>query len=124
MDDARKKRAEVDRLQEEQEIEDYLNAIGPYEIKETQYADERCVSRGCLSPDEELFATSGWSGTCKVWGIPDCQLRTELKGHKDMVKCIKFHPMAGSIPPNAPNVATASADQTVKLWSLNPEFEF
>lgn len=23
-----------------------------------------------------------------------------------------------------PNIATASADTTVKLWSLNPEFEF
>lgn len=76
-------------------VEEFVNSIGPYEVQESQYADDRCVSRGCLSPDEELFATSGWSGICRVWGVPDCQLRTELKGHTDRVVNIRFHPMSG-----------------------------
>ena len=42
----------MDRLIEEKQFEDYINSIGPYEVKESQYADDRCVSRGCLSPDE------------------------------------------------------------------------
>lgn len=105
------------------DLEDYVNSIGPYEVQESQYADDRCVSRGCLSPDEELFATSGWSGICRVWGVPDCQLRTELKGHSDRVVNIRFHPMAGKISPDGPNLATASADCSVRLWSLNPEYE-
>jgi U4/U6 small nuclear ribonucleoprotein PRP4 len=104
--------------------EDFVNGIGPYVVKESQYADTRCVSRGCLSPDEQLFATSGWSGNCNIWGVPDCQLRTELKGHKDRVVNIRFHPQAGQIQEDGPNVATASADGKVKLWSLNPEYEF
>ena len=90
-------------------------------MQESQSADERCVSRGCLSPDEELFATAGWSGTCRVWGVPDCQIRTELKGHSDRVINIRFHPQAGQISPDGPNIATASADTKVKLWSLNPD---
>jgi len=32
--------------------------------------------------------------------------------------------MAGQIAEDGPNVATCSADKTVKLWSLNPEYEF
>ena len=106
------------------EIERLANSIGPYAVQESQYADDRCVSRGALSPDEELYATSGWSGICRVWGVPDCQLRTELKGHTERVISIRFHPQAGQIAEDGPNIATASADAKIKLWSLNPEYEF
>ena len=37
---------------------------------------------------------------------------------------IRFHPQAGQISEDGPNIATASADSKVKLWSLNPEYEF
>jgi WD40 repeat protein len=40
------------------------------------------------------------------------------------VNCIRFHPLAGSIPEDGPNIATCSADSSVRLWSLNPEYEF
>lgn len=87
-------RRAADRVREERELEDWVNGVGPYEVRESQYADDRCVARGALSPDEELFATAGWSGVCKVWGVPDCAIRTELRGHTDRVNCIKFHPQA------------------------------
>ena len=32
--------------------------------------------------------------------------------------------MSGQIAPDGPNLATASADKSVKLWSLNPELEY
>ena len=86
------------------------------------------MARGCLyeadNLEESLFATAGWSGTCKLWGIPDCAIRTELRGHKDRVGCIRFHPYVGHIPENGPNIATASADKTVRIWSMNPEYDF
>lgn len=119
------KQNEMDRAREEKDIEDYLNGIGHYTVKESQYADERCASRGTLSPNEELFAVSGWSGNCKVYSVPDCELRTELKGHLDRVNYIKFHPYSTiHLPEDAPNIATASADGRVRLWSLNPDYEF
>lgn len=44
-------------------------------------------------------------------------------GHTDRVINIRFHPMAESISPDGPNIATASADRSVRLWSLNPDYE-
>lgn len=67
----RRQRLISDRLEEEHKYDEYINSFGEYEIVASQYADERCVSRGDLSYDNELFATAGWSGDCKVWGIPD-----------------------------------------------------
>jgi len=48
----KKRRSEIDRLQEEKDIEDFLNGIPAYDVKESQYGDDRCVSRGAISPDE------------------------------------------------------------------------
>lgn len=108
---------------EEQQIEDFLNSIPHYEVKESQYGDERNVAKGVISPDQELFATCGWSGVCKIWGVEDCLFRTELSGHTDRVNSIKFHPYAGSIPCEGPNLATGSADKSVRLWSMDYESE-
>jgi len=41
------------------------------------------------------------------------------------VNHIKFHPRATiDLPENGPNIGTASADGRVRLWTLNPEYEF
>ena len=50
-------------------------------------------------------------------------MRTDLKGHTDRVVNIRFHPRAEQIAVDGPNIATASADKSVRLWSLNPEYE-
>lgn len=48
---------------------------------------------------------------------------TELKGHRDRVNHIKFHPNATiGLDPEGPNIATASADTRVRLWTLNQEY--
>jgi len=122
---AKKHRAEVDRIEESIEYDNFLKTLDNYTVVASQYADDRCVSRGTFSPDYELFATSGWSSVCKIWGIPDCSVRTELNGHDDRVNHIRFHPQSCiSLSENGPNVATASADNTVRLWSLSQELEF
>lgn len=125
LEKCKRQRLILDRLDDELKYEEYITSFGEYDIIASQYADERCVSRGHLSPDNELFATSGWSGDCKVWGIPDCEIRTELKGHRDRVNHIRFHPMATvGLHEDGPNIATASADTRIRLWSLNPDYEF
>ena len=122
---AKKKRVEKDRIVESAEYDQYISRFTEYKINASQYGDDRCIAKGCLSPDESLFATAGWSGLCKVWGIPDCALRTELKGHEDKALTIAFHPNAcKGLSPNGPNIATGSMDTSVRLWSLNPELEF
>ena len=77
---------------EDRQLEDKLNSVANYDIKESQYADERCVSRGVFSPDQSMFGTSGWSGDCKVWTVPNCDKKTTLKGHTDRAISIRFHP--------------------------------
>ena len=38
---------------------------------------------------------------------------------------VAFHPNAGTgLSENGPNIATGSADSSVRVWSLNPELEF
>lgn len=61
----------TDRIDEELKYDEYVSEFKQYDIVASQYADERCVSRGDLSPNEEFYATAGWSGDCKVWGVPD-----------------------------------------------------
>lgn len=71
LEKSRRQRLISDRLDDELKYEAYISTIGEYDIVASQYADERCVSRGDLSYDNQFYATSGWSGDCKVWGIPD-----------------------------------------------------
>lgn len=47
-----------------------------------------------------------------------------MRGHTDRVNSIRFHPHAGTIPEDGPNLATGSADNSIRLWSLNQEYEF
>ena len=93
----------------------------------SQYADERAVSRGDIleiSEDNILVGVSGWSGECKIYGLPDCEIRTTLEGHTNRTNHIRFHPEAGkSLSADTANIATASADFTVRLWTMNPELE-
>ena len=98
--------------------------LGDYELKVAQFADDRCVARGCLSPDDSLFVTAGWAGSARVWRIPECARTADLVGHSDRVVSAAFHPHAGrSLSEYGPNVATASADCTVRVWSLVAERE-
>lgn len=124
----RRQRLINDRLDEELKYEEYISNFGDYEMMASQYADDRCVSRGDLSQNNELYATSGWSGECKVWAIPETEYTfekcTHLIGHRDRVNHIRFHPRATlDLPPDGPNIGTASADNRVRLWTLNQEYE-
>ncbi len=118
----REKRArlEEDRFESAKEYADkVVGEVGDYELKVSQYADERCVARGCLSPDDSHFVTAGWEGKARVWRIPECECAAELVGHTERVISAAFHPQAlGSLSEYGPNIATASADCTVRLWSL------
>ncbi|MCU0546661.1 MAG: AAA-like domain-containing protein [Oscillatoriaceae cyanobacterium Prado104] len=71
-----------------------------------------------FSPDGEVIASASGDATVKLWTKNGKLLRT-LKGHETIVRSVAFSP----IPPHPPSqggqggiLASASDDQTVKLW--------
>uniref|UniRef100_A0AAR5Q221 Pre-mRNA processing factor 4 (PRP4)-like domain-containing protein n=1 Tax=Dendroctonus ponderosae TaxID=77166 RepID=A0AAR5Q221_DENPD len=91
-------------------------------IHSSQIGDNRPISYCTFSPNSKLLATASWSGLCKVWSVPDCELKQTLKGHACNVGAIVFHPKATiSQPENVCNMASCAADGSVKLWDLKGE---
>lgn len=73
-----------------------------------------------FAPNSRLLATSSWSGHVKLWSVPQCESVSVLKGHKERVSGLDFHPGATvSQSPDALNLVTGSVDGSVYLWSLN-----
>jgi U4/U6 small nuclear ribonucleoprotein PRP4 len=85
----------------------------------SEVGDERPVSSCSFSPDGKYLVTSSWSGICKVWDVDTFKLLKTLRGHKERVQSVMFHPYASvSQSPTELNVASCSADNTIKLWNL------
>ena len=118
------KKETIDPIEEEELIDRELEEIPKFEMSMCQFADPSCVSKGCFSPDTKYFATSGWSGLCKVWSIPDCNLKTTLLGHSNRAIDIQFSPFFGKEGNTSVSLATSGADNTVRLWPLQEEEEF
>ena len=60
----------------------------------SQIGDTRPISYCTFSSNSKILATASWSGLCKLWSVPDCNLLRTLKGHGCNVGCIVFHPRA------------------------------
>lgn len=88
-------------------------------IHSSQVGDTRPVSFCQFSPNSQMLATASWSGLCKLWSVPDCELVQTLKGHACNVGAIVFHPKATiSQEESVCNMATCAADGSVKLWDF------
>eukprot|EP01113_Clastostelium_recurvatum_P010445 TRINITY_DN1519_c1_g1_i2.p1 TRINITY_DN1519_c1_g1~~TRINITY_DN1519_c1_g1_i2.p1 ORF type:complete len:532 (-),score=166.09 TRINITY_DN1519_c1_g1_i2:45-1640(-) len=84
----------------------------------SQVGDERPLSSVCYSPDSSCITSASWTGTCKVWDAQDSTLKAYVKGHRERVTSVAFHPQAMiGLSPDAVNLATSSADGSVRLWS-------
>lgn len=90
-----------------------------YEIIGSQMGDSRPIS-GCeLSPNNELIATSSWSGLCKLWTVDDMNMQKTFRGHTCNVGAITFHPQSTLTQESkAINLASCSIEGTVNLWNL------
>jgi len=68
-----------------------------------------------FSPDGKLLATAGGhppaKGALRLFRTDDWKLAAVLRGHEDVVFGIAFHP-------NGKQLASASFDKTVRIWSL------
>jgi len=124
LEKARIKKETMDPLEEEELIDKELTQIPEFEISMVQFADPSCVSKGSFSPDGKYFATAGWSGLCKIWSIPDCNLKSTLLGHINRAIDIQFHPFYGKSNQAAACLATSGADNTVRVWPLDENEEY
>ncbi|VDN33531.1 unnamed protein product [Dibothriocephalus latus] len=61
----------------------------------SQVGDTRPLTCCKFSPDGSLLATSSMSGLCRLWSLPDCQLKQNLRGHTAGACSIAWHPQAG-----------------------------
>jgi len=87
----------------------------------SQFADERPISSVRFSPNSEFLATGSWSGTAKIWSIPQCRQLEELKGHNgERIGQVAWHPFATlSQSRESLNLATSGADSNIQLWNLS-----
>ena len=117
------KKITIDPLEEEDLIDNEMKQVATFEMKMCQFGDCSSLIRGHFLADQSLYGTSGGSGDCKIWSIPDCGLATKLMGHCNRVNDIKFHPMArnGLGPSLYGNIATVASDNTARLWTLDLE---
>lgn len=102
-----------------QELYKMLRSVN---ISCSQIGDTRPISFCEFSPNSEMLATASWSGLCKLWSIPDCQLIRTLRGHNCNVGAIVFHPRAtGTLSRKSLNMASCSADGVVNFWDLESD---
>lgn len=116
---AKRKRNDPDE-DEDAEIDEVLKSMEETSLDCSEIGDGRPLSSCSFSPDASLLATSSWTGVAKLWSMPDVQHLATFKGyHTERVTDVVIHPGAcKSQDAGAGNVATASADRTAILWSL------
>ena len=86
----------------------------------SQIGDERPIAQVRFAPNNQILATGSWSGTVKLWNVPQCTEIKALRGHTDKVSGVAWHPQATlSQSPDAVNLVSGAGEGAVNLWSLN-----
>ena len=92
-----------------------------------QIGDERGINMGVLSSDEQLYATSGWSGICSLFDSKNLNLIIKLKGHEERLNSVAFS-NNNNDNENKYNLLTTSNDRRVILWNVikdtNNEYKY
>ncbi|XP_068190494.1 U4/U6 small nuclear ribonucleoprotein Prp4 [Antennarius striatus] len=111
--------AEATKVVRQQELHKSLRNLNNFC---SQIGDDRPISFCHFSPDSKMLATASWSGLCKLWSVPDCNLIRTLRGHNTNVGAVVFRPQAGiSLDQSDVNLASCAADGSVKLWNLESD---
>lgn len=100
------------------ELQKKIQALAP---QCSQVGDNRPVSCCNFNKDSTLLVTSSWSGLCKVWSVPNCELVQTLRGHQHHVGGCAFRDNVTADCYNEVAIASCSNDGIVKLWSHNSE---
>ncbi|CAH8514841.1 unnamed protein product [Schistosoma rodhaini] len=107
--------------QRKAKLQEYHKVLRNTNLLCSQVGDIRPLSMCRFSPDGKQLATSSWSGLCRLWSIPDCNLVMNLRGHTAPTCAIVWHPQAGLQSEQQLALASSAQDGSVKLWSLDNE---
>ncbi|KAL7732408.1 hypothetical protein ACLKA6_004381 [Drosophila palustris] len=87
----------------------------------SQVGDTRPVSSAAFNEDSTLLMTASWSGLCKLWSVPDCELKQTLRGHASYVGGVALRPGVKLDEQNVVAMASGGHDGAVKLWGFGNE---
>ena len=93
-----------------------------YDYTLCQIGDDRGVSMGVLSKDDNLYATAGWSGVCNIFESKNLNLLIKLIGHEERINSVSFSNSNNNNDNNNKyNLLTTSNDRNVILWNINQD---
>lgn len=99
-----------------------FDPIKSYTNLGSQIGDDRPVSMTRFAPNSKLLATASWSGSIKLWQVPNADHKHTLRGHTDKVGGLAWHPRATlTQDPSAVNLVSGAGDASVCLWSLESD---
>ncbi|TDG53155.1 hypothetical protein AWZ03_000698 [Drosophila navojoa] len=87
----------------------------------SQVGDTRPVSSAAFSEDSSLLMTASWSGLCKLWSVPNCELKQTMRGHASYVGGVALRPGVKLDEENVVAMASGGHDGAVKLWGFGNE---
>lgn len=95
--------------------------IQSLQLQCSQVGDTRPINSCNFNDDSTLLLTGSWTGVCKLWSVPDCDLVQTLKGHSLNVGGCVFRPGVRGDEENVVSMASSCADGMVKLWAFKNE---
>ncbi|KAJ3121521.1 hypothetical protein HK098_003622 [Nowakowskiella sp. JEL0407] len=103
-------------------VHEWYNHLKTFVTYSSQFGDDRPLSSIQFSPDSKMLGIGSWSGYVKLWSVPKCEHIKTLKGHKDKVSGLSFHPMSGKRDTEeAVDIVSGDMLGGVNLWSLNKD---
>ncbi|CAG9806088.1 unnamed protein product [Chironomus riparius] len=87
----------------------------------SQVGDARPISACNFNEESTLLLVGSWSGLCKVWSVPDCELVQTLRGHNTQIGGVAFRNASSTDRFSEVSMASCSTDGMVKLWSFKSE---
>ncbi|KAJ2720814.1 hypothetical protein GGI07_004380 [Coemansia sp. Benny D115] len=88
--------------------------LGSYTICGSQVGDSRPLGSICFTRDSQSLLVSSWSGSIKLWSVPQLTSQRTFRGHTERVSAL-------STSPDTETFATGDADGRILLWTLQEE---
>lgn len=88
--------------------------IQSLQLQCSQVGDTRPINSCNFNDDSSLLLTGSFTGVCKLWSVPDCDLVQTLKGHSLNIGGCVFRPGVHRDEDNVVSMACSCADDIQK----------